>query len=212
MMITGDYGLTAESIARRIGMLSTKNTHLITGSEIDGMDDETLAQLLSQEIVFSRMAPEHKLRIVNLLKAQGEIVAFIGDGVNDTPAIRAADVGIAMGCGADVSREAADVCLLSSNLTHLVTAIELARRTVRVLRQNLFWAFFYNVVGIGLACAGKLNPMWAAAAMTLSSIIVVANSLRLGAITRSEPARQVPQSPVSSALPCAQLASPKLTS
>ncbi|MGI9456831.1 MAG: heavy metal translocating P-type ATPase [Aeoliella sp.] len=129
--------------------------------------------------VEAELLPENKVAVVDATRAQFGPVAMVGDGLNDAPALAAADVGVAMGCGADLSRESASVCLLSDDLQRFTWSVDLARNTVKIIRQNLFWAFAYNAVGIGLAVTGRLNPLWAAAAMALSSLFVVTNSLRL---------------------------------
>jgi heavy metal translocating P-type ATPase len=145
-------------------------------------DEPARAQLLGRQLgvqVTGGLTPEAK--VAALAEARRSIgpVVMVGDGVNDAPGLAACDVGIALGCGADLTRESALVCILSDDLTRVPWSIDLARRSVRIIRQNLFWAFGYNTVGIGLAAAGWLNPAWAAAAMVASSLIVVANSLRL---------------------------------
>jgi Cu+-exporting ATPase len=124
--------------------------------------------------------PADKARFVEDLKARGLEVAFVGDGINDGPALAAADLGIAVGSGTDVAIEAGGVVLLASDPALVGVAIQLARRTFAAIRQNLFWAFFYNVLAIPLAALGHLDPMLAAALMALSSVTVLGNSLRLG--------------------------------
>jgi heavy metal translocating P-type ATPase len=155
------------------------------------------AEMLGAELhvpVESELLPEDKLAFVDRIRGETGLVAMVGDGINDAPALSAADVGIALGCGADVSRDAADVCLLSNDLRKISWTIRLARRTKRTVRENLIWAFAYNSVGIVLAAFGLLSPIIAAIAMVGSSLYVVSNSLRLAGRSEQDDGRKAAES------------------
>ncbi|MDX3229905.1 heavy metal translocating P-type ATPase [Streptomyces sp. ME19-01-6] len=157
VLLTGDNRLVAESVAREVGI----------------------------EKVIAEVLPQDKVDVVRQLRAEGRTVAMVGDGVNDAAALATADLGLAMGTGTDAAIEAGDLTLVRGDLRVAADAIRLARRTLAVIKGNLFWAFGYNVAALPLAAAGMLNPMIAGAAMAFSSVFVVTNSLRLRAFTES---------------------------
>ncbi|HEY4702515.1 MAG TPA: HAD-IC family P-type ATPase, partial [Streptosporangiaceae bacterium] len=155
VLLTGDNEATARAVAAAVGI------------------DEVIAETL----------PAGKAEVITGLQARGHAVAMVGDGVNDAPALAAATIGLAMGSGTDVAMSAADLILLRDDLTVAADAIRLSRATFRTIRHNLAWAFGYNLAALPLAALGFLNPIVASAAMTLSSVFVVWNSLRLSRFT-----------------------------
>ncbi len=152
-LVSGDNPQTAASIAKQVG--------------------------IAPENVFAEVRPEQKAEFVKKLQVAGERVAFVGDGINDAPALTQADLGIAVSRASDVAREAADIILLKSEIEAVPEALGLARATLRTIKQNLFWAFFYNALGVPLAACGFISPIFCAAAMGFSDLIVIGNALRL---------------------------------
>jgi len=157
-LITGDNPRTATSIARQAG--------------------------ISSERVFSEVRPEQKAELVKKLQNQGERVAFVGDGINDAPALEQADLGIAVSRASDIAREAADIILVRPEIDAVAESLNLARATLRTIKQNLFWAFFYNAIGVPLAALGFMSPILCAAAMGVSDLVVIGNALRLRTVRR----------------------------
>ena len=183
-ILTGDNEKVTRTVCSQVG-LEVKN--MLLGSEVDAMDDDELAVAASACDVFAKLTPDQKARIVSVLRKYGATVGFLGDGINDAPVLRRADVGVAMGAlGADAALEAADIVLMNDDISLITEAIRLSKNTMTKIKQNLFWAFAYNMVLVPVA-AGVLYPLfsiifkpeWAGLAMALSSVTAISLSLLL---------------------------------
>jgi Cu+-exporting ATPase len=152
-LVTGDHPRSAAALARQAG--------------------------IAPEFVHAEVRPEQKLQLVRQLQEAGAAVAFVGDGINDAPALEQADLGVAVRRASDIAVEAADIVLLRSDIEAVPESIALARATLRIIKQNLFWAFFYNALGIPLAAFGFMSPVLCALAMGVSDLVVIGNALRL---------------------------------
>jgi P-type Ca2+ transporter type 2C len=173
VMITGDYGLTAESLARRVGMLTTPNSIILTGAELDKLSDVALQEFLDKEVLFARMAPEHKMRLVSAFQQRGEVVAVTGDGVNDAPALRKADVGISMGIsGTDVAKEAADIILTQDDFGAITTAIEEGRGVFDNIRKFITYIFSSNIPEL-MPFIVKASFPWMPLALSVRQILAI---------------------------------------
>ncbi|HRU31807.1 MAG TPA: HAD-IC family P-type ATPase, partial [bacterium] len=138
-----------------------------------------MKEKLGLDDVIADVLPQEKMMIIKQLQSQGRVIAMVGDGINDTPALKQADVSIAMGTGTDIAIEAGDIVLVNGDISNVLNAIKLSKEIFKKIRQNLFWAFFYNIIAIPLAGLGLLHPVIAEIAMAFSSINVITNSLRL---------------------------------
>jgi P-type E1-E2 ATPase len=178
--VQGLFGLTETLRPAAPAALAQMKRHGLSVQALTG-DSVTAGAALSQRLgipVHSELLPHDKVNAVEKAEAIGP-VAMVGDGLNDAPALARASVGIALGCGADVTREAADVSLLGNDLAQITWTLALARRAYQTIGWNLLWAFVYNVIGVAIAMAGLLHPILAALAMVVSSALVVGNSLRI---------------------------------
>jgi P-type E1-E2 ATPase len=151
--------------------------HLVSGDSLATVS--AVGDQIGADQVLAEVSPAEKARYIQTLQNQGRVVCMVGDGINDAPALAQANLGVALSSGTDIAMQAAGVVLISHSLNKILNVFDLSHRTRRVIRQNLFWAFLYNSLGIGLAVTGILNPILAAGAMVLSSLSVITNSLRL---------------------------------
>jgi len=168
-----EHSIEALEEMKKLGM----NIILMTG------DNQKTALKIGKTVgienIIANLLPNQKLDEIKKLQSEGKVIAMIGDGINDAPALAQADIGIAIGTGTDIASETADIVLVKGDLRTVNTAIRLSKKMMNTIYQNIFWAFIYNIILIPLAALGYLNPMFAAGAMALSSVSVVTNSLRL---------------------------------
>ena len=185
-MITGDHKITAAAIAKRIGILHDLS-EACEGADIENMSDEQLKEFVPHVSVYARVSPEHKIRIVRAWQEKGMIVAMTGDGVNDAPALKQADIGVAMGgLGSDAAIEAADIVIMTDETSKISKAINLSKKTMRIVRENIIFAIFVKIAVLVLTAFGA-STMWEAVFADVGvSVIAIINALRMLNIKKFE--------------------------
>jgi Cu+-exporting ATPase len=199
LAVIGVADTLKDTSAGAVARLHRMGVHLVMATGDNRRTGESIARAVGIEDVLAEASPGEKVALVRKLQAEGKVVGMVGDGVNDAPALAAADVSFAIGTGTDVAMEAAALTLIKGDIARVATAIELSKDTIRIIKQNLFWAFAYNTVGIPVASMGLLSPMIASGAMAFSSVSVVTNALRLRGFTPGDD--EAPPAPAPAATP-----------
>jgi len=175
-VLTGDNEIVTKKICFDVGIPSDI---ILLGPQIDEMNDDELQKQLEKANIMAKLSPLQKSRIIQLLKKNGHTVGFLGDGINDAPALTQADVGVSMNDASQVAIQSARVVLLNTDLHSVIKFLQISKHTLLTIKQNLFWAFFYNIIAIPIAAFGFLTPAFSALVMGLSDVVLAINSVRL---------------------------------